>query len=179
MRNQTFKDFELIFMFHSRTKEEFPTAYVDQWMAEFQVPWSLHCRIDDTFWGNTERGLALQLAKGKYITWFSGDNLAYPNWLACHIENFANEKTEVSLVNIDYWRFGKYKGIMPTALKYGEVDLMNFALSVNLARKIDAFGPWVKDKCSSDWYVLNRALDSELNIKVVWDRNQPVCGCHI
>lgn len=135
----------------------------------------IYCSPNGLF-GNPERHIALQNAKGKFITWLSADNVVYADWLLNHWANFAGNMSGISLVNIHYWRpeFG-LASVLPKVLTRGYVDLLNFALPVGLARRVDAFGSWVEQESCSDWFVLERCMKEAL---VVWRRDQPPCAAH-
>jgi glycosyltransferase involved in cell wall biosynthesis len=125
------------------------------------------------YWGNPERYIGLNKAKGRYITWLSADNLVYPNYVKNHLTNF-NGLDCISIINTDHWKDG-YWGVLPTRLQLGSMDMLNFALPTKLAKEIDAFGPHMYHEYTMDWPVFRKA--SKL-APVHWDKTQPVCAAH-
>ena len=64
----------------------------------------------------------------------------YPNWLQNHYENVHEQPGAISVVNIQYWRWHDFWGVMPRVIAYGEFDLLNYALPLALAKKMNVFG---------------------------------------
>lgn len=179
LENQICKDFEVILMGQCREESDFQwaTNHINNSIPNMTFPHSVHLSKTDGFWGNTERGHGLQHATGEYVVWLNGDNLVYPNWLSNHLENFAVNKDPISLINIDWWQWGRNKGKLPVEIRYGGVDLLNFAMTTELARKSDAFGLWIQHVLTSDWHVLEKAILQE-KATLYWNRDQPVCAAH-
>jgi hypothetical protein len=170
---QSFQDFEVIIVVDG----EAPLSPYDPHKVCSKVlPAQVVYRPRSNTIGFRERHYALQLARGEYIVWLNVDNLVYLNWLLNHHANVCKDRGVVSVVNIHYWRLQDYWGILPTALAHGEMDLLNYALPLELARKLDVFGPDVEHIPHADWIAFERC---SREARVVWHREQPVCACHL
>lgn len=170
--NQSFTDFELIVVVDG---EEPLRPYDPAYVCGQTVPARVVYRPRSNTIGFRERHHALGLAQGQYVAWLNGDNLVYPNWLRCHHENLAGNPGAISVVNIQYWRGPEYRGMLPTALAYAHLDLLNYALPLDLARRADVFGPAVEHVPHADWLAFESCARAA---PVVWNRDQPVCACH-
>ena len=102
-------------------------------------------------WGNRGRNFALQHARGEYVCWVNHDNLLSPNYLAAHALNIAKCPGCVSVVNIDYWKNDVYHGRYPRALARSRIDLLNFAVPLETACEVKAFGPAMETVYAADW----------------------------
>lgn len=102
-------------------------------------------------WGNRARRFALSQARSDYIAWVNHDNLIFPNFLATHAANIARSPGCVSVVDIDYWRDERRQGRFPRALARSRIDLLNFAVPVEVAREVDAFGEAMERVYAADW----------------------------
>lgn len=170
--NQTHTDFEVIVVVDG---EEPLRPYDPGHVCGRTVPATVVYRPRSRTIGFRERHHALGLAAGEYIAWLNADNLVYPNWLACHRENLADRPGAISVVNIQYWLRQDYWGVLPTALAYGCLDLLNYALPLDLARRANVFGPAEEGIPHADWLAFERCARQAA---VVWRPDQPVCGCH-
>jgi hypothetical protein len=170
--NQTFKDFEVIVVVDGETPLR---PYDPIHVCGKTIPANVVYRPRSNTIGFRERQYSLQLVRGEYIVWLNGDNLVYPNWLACHHENLANHPGAISVVNIQYWQRHDYWGVLPTVLAYGYLDLLNYALPRELARRASVFGPDTEHIAHADWIAFERCAR---DAPVVWNRQQPVCACH-
>jgi hypothetical protein len=57
------------------------------------------------------------------------------------------------------WQVGCFlKGIYPLALAYGHFDLLNYALPLELARRLDVFGPDEEHIPHADWLAFERSF---------------------
>jgi hypothetical protein len=139
------------------------------------VPGQILYRPRSNTVGFRERNYSLQIAKGEYIAWLNVDNLVYPNWLQNHYDNVQKARGAISVVNIQYWKLQEYWGILPFKLAYGEFDLLNFALPLELAKKKNVFGPDVERIVHADWLAFENC---SRETAVIWKRDQPVCACH-
>ncbi len=170
--NQTFKDFEVIVVVDG---EEPLVPYDPNVVCGRTVPATVDYRPRSNTIGFRERHHGMGLAKGRYIAWLNVDNLIYPHWLGCHYENVVGREGAVSVVNIHYWRWQQFRGVLPTALAHGHIDLLNYALPLDLAKRLDVFGPETEKIPHADWVAFERAAREA---PVVWRRDQPVCACH-
>jgi hypothetical protein len=170
--NQTFQDFEVIVVVDG----EGPLSPYDPGhVCGATVPAEVAYRPPSGTIGFRERNYALRLVGGEYVAWLNVDNLVYPNWLANHRENVRDAPGAISVVNIQYWQLRDYWGVLPRALAYGELDLLNYALPAALARRLNVFGPDVEHLDYADWIAFERCAREA---PVVWRRDQPVCACH-
>lgn len=168
LRQQTVGSFEVIVTLKGCTQLDLPERMLHQPMA------FLEC-LDNDFHGNPERHRGLQEACGKFVTWLSADNIVYPQWLENHLANFAQAADVTSVVNTDYWLPKEgYKGVLPISLTPGGIDLLNFALPIEMARDVDAFGERDRNETCSDWKVFARCQYPA----VTWVQNQPPCAAH-
>lgn len=109
--------------------------------------------------GNVGRRRLLKQAVGDYVCWVNHDNLIAPRYLAAHAENVVAEPGCLSLVRIDYWKGGRFRGTLPPAkgpLSYGNVDLLNFALPLTTAREL-AFPSTHDRRYDADWHTFSSA----------------------
>jgi hypothetical protein len=170
--NQSFKDFEVIVVVDGEAPLR---PYDPHHVCGRTVPARVVYRPRSDTIGFRERHYSLGLARGQYVAWLNGDNLVYPNWLACHRENVTENPGAISVVNVQYWRHHDYRGVLPTALAYGQIDLLNYALPLALARRADVFGPAVERIPHADWLAFESCARET---PVVWNPAQPVCACH-
>lgn len=170
--NQTYRDFEVIIVVDGETPL---AAYDPQRVCQKSMPARIFYRPRSNTTGFRERHFSLGEAKGEYIAWLNVDNLVYPNWLENHRKNLTDNRGAISVVNIQYWQLQDFWGVLPKALAYGEFDLLNFALPVDLARKHGVFGPDSEKITHADWIAFERCARFA---PVIWDRQQPVCACH-
>jgi|SRR5262245_6817184 len=172
LMNQSFKDFETIILVDG----EVPlTPYNPETICQKTIPAQVVYRPRSKTIGFRERHYSLQLAKGEYVVWLNADNLVYTNWLQNHHDNLREVVGAISVVNIHYWQRQNYWGVLPRALAYGELDLLNYSLPLGLARQLNVFGPDVENIPHADWIAFDRCAKE---VPVVWDRNQPACACH-
>jgi glycosyltransferase involved in cell wall biosynthesis len=170
--NQTFKDFDLLVVVDG---EERLHPFDPDALCRQTVPGRVVYRPRSRTDGNRERHFALSLARGEYIVWLNADNLVYPDWLRNHYANAAGKAGAVSVVNIQYWRNEVYRGRLPREIAVGEMDLLNFALPLEAARRVNAFGPEVEHLRYADWLAFEGCAREA---PVVWDKDQAVCACH-
>src|SRR5262249_15422571 len=131
LMNQSFKDFELLVIVDG---EEPLRPFDPEVLCQQTVPGRVVYRPRSNTDGHRERHHALSLAGGTYITWLNSDNLVYPNWLQNHYANVSDNVGAISIVNVQYWRNDLYRGVLPRTLALGEMDLLNFALPLDLAK---------------------------------------------
>lgn len=170
--NQTFKDFEVIVVVDGDTPLR---PYDPRHVCGKTIPATIVYRPRSQTIGFRERHHSLELAKGQYIVWLNGDNLVYPHWLQYHHENVADNPGAISVVNIQYWLKQDYWGVLPTALAYGHLDLLNYALPLDLAKRANVFGPAVEHCPYADWLAFESCAREA---SVIWKRDQPICACH-
>ncbi len=170
--NQTFKDFEVIVVVDG---EDPLRPYDPHLVCGKTLPATVVYRPRSNTIGFRERHHSLGLARGQYVAWLNVDNLTYPHWLACHRENVTAGPGAISVVNIQYWQRHDYWGVLPRALAYGHLDLLNYALPLDLARRVGVFGPDTERIPHADWLAFERCAREA---PVVWPRDQPVCACH-
>jgi hypothetical protein len=170
--NQTFKDFELIVVVDGEAPLE---PYNPQVICSQTLPANVVYRPKSRTTGFRERHHALSLARGKYIAWLNVDNLVYPHWLQCHFENTLGSPGAISVINTHYWRGPVFRGVYPRALAYGHIDLVNYALPLELAQRLNVFGPDEERIPHADWLAFERCAREA---PIVWRRDQPVCACH-
>ena len=130
LMNQTYKSFEVIVIVNGETPLR---PYDPHELCRQTIPAQVVYRPRSETDGHRERHHALTLAKGMYIVWVSADNLVYPNWLHNHYTNASQNLGAISVVNIQYWRNQVYRGQLPRSLAVGEMDLLNYALPLELA----------------------------------------------
>lgn len=172
LMNQTFKDFEVIVVVDG---EEPLRPYDPELVCGKTIPATVVYRPRSNTIGFRERHFSLGLARGRYAAWLNVDNWVYPNWLQCHFENLAGNPGAISVVNIHYWMRQDYWGVLPRALAYGEFDLLNYSLPLDLARRAGVFGPGDERIAHADWLAFERCAREA---PVVWHRDQTVCACH-
>ncbi len=170
--NQSFRDFEVIVVIDG---ENPLSPYDPVAIARKTVPARVVYRPRSNTIGFRERCHSLDLARGEYLAWLNVDNLVYPNWLANHFQNVKDTPGAISVVNIQYWLRQDYWGVLPKALAYGHLDLLNYALPRELATRLHVFGPDVENIPHADWLAFERCAKEA---PVVWHRDQPVCACH-
>lgn len=171
--NQTFKDFEVLVVVDG---EESLKPYDPQVVCDKTIPAKVVYRPRSRTIGFRERHHSLGLASGQYIAWLNADNLVYPEWLQFHHANAVGNPGAISVVNIQYWLRQDYWGVLPTALEYGKLDLLNYALPLELARRMQVFGPDTEQIPHADWLAFEKC---SREAPVVWQRDQPVCACHL
>jgi glycosyltransferase involved in cell wall biosynthesis len=170
--NQSFKDFEVLVIVDG----DIPlTKYDPRHICGKTIPARIEYLPRSNTIGFRERHHSLQLATGEYIAWLNVDNLVYPNWLENHYQNSLKAKGAISVVNIQYWQRADYWGVLPRALAYGEFDLLNYALPLELAKRMRVFGPDTERIAHADWLAFERCANEA---SVIWERDQPVCACH-
>ena len=172
LMNQSFIDFEVLVMVDGETPL---TPYDPHHICRQTLPAQIVCLPRSNTIGFRERHHALELASGQYIAWLNVDNLVFPNWLQNHYENTTEAKGGISVVNIQYWQRTDYWGVLPRALAYGQFDLLNYALPLDLARRMDVFGKETESVAHADWLAFERCAREA---PVLWRREQPVCACH-
>jgi glycosyltransferase involved in cell wall biosynthesis len=170
--NQTFQDFEVIVVVDG---EEPLRPYDPHSICQKSLPAQIVYRPRSRTIGFRERHYSLELAKGEYIVWLNVDNLVYPNWLQNHHDNLRDNPGAISVVNIQYWQKQDYWGVLPRRLAYGEMDLLNYALPLELARRLNIFGPDEERIAHADWIAFERC---SREASVVWHKDQLVCACH-
>jgi Glycosyl transferase family 2 len=172
LMNQSFRDFEVIVIVDGEAPLQ---PYDPRRVCHKTVPVEIVYRPRSNTIGFRERHHSLGLAKGEYIVWLNVDNLIYPNWLQNHHDNFGESPGAISVVNIQYWLKQDYWGVLPRGLVYGEMDLLNYALPLELARRLNVFGPDVEHTPHADWIAFERCSQ---RAPVVWHKEQPICACH-
>jgi glycosyltransferase involved in cell wall biosynthesis len=170
--NQTFKEFEIMVMVDGETPL---TRYDPHHICHKTLPAQVVYLPRSNSIGFRERHHSLQLASGEYIVWLNVDNLVYPNWLQNHYENTRQAPGGISVVNIQYWQRIDYWGVLPRTLAYGELDLLNYALPLELARRMGVFGQDTENIAHADWLAFERCAREA---PVFWPREQSVCACH-
>lgn len=123
--------------------------------------------------GNRGRNFALAHARGEYVCWVNHDNLLAPRYLAAHAENAGRVAGCVSVVDIDYWKDDVYHGRYPRALRQSRIDLLNFAVPLELARSVNAFGGAMETVYAADWLVFDAC---RRRTPVEWTRQ--LAGAH-
>lgn len=111
--------------------------------------------------GNVGRHKAMEQSQGDYICWVNHDNQISPDFLRAHKENIYRTPGCISLVSIDYWKGSIYHGVFPRAgeLIFRHVDMLCYALPLDVAKEVDAFGPDMEDSGAADWITLQRAME--------------------
>jgi glycosyltransferase involved in cell wall biosynthesis len=170
--NQTFRDFDLIIVIDGEAPL---AAYDPNQICQKIMPAQVFYRPRSNTLGYRERNYALDVAESEYIVWLNVDNLVYPNWLQNHYDNTQRNPGAISVVNIQYWQRQNFWGVLPRALAYGEFDLLNYALPLELARKHLVFGPDTEKIVHADWLAFECC---SRDAPVVWQRDQAVCACH-
>jgi glycosyltransferase involved in cell wall biosynthesis len=172
LMNQTFRDFEVVVVVDGDTPLE---QYEPNRIFGGKLPVRVVYLPRSSTIGFRERHHSLELVHGEYVAWLNVDNLVYPNWLQNHFTNIRDCRGSISVVNIQYWLKHDYWGVLPKALAYGELDLLNFALPTALAREEKVFGPTEEHIPYADWLAFERCTKKA---PVIWDRNQSICACH-
>lgn len=170
--NQTFKDFEVIVVVDG---EERLREYDPERVFGKTVPATVVYQPRSGTLGYRERHHSLKLVRGEYVAWLNGDNLVFPNWLQCHHENVTSSPGAISVVNTQYWLKQEYWGVLPRSLTFTNIDLLNYALPTDLARRMSVFGPDTEREHHADWLAFESCTREA---PVIWNRDQPVCACH-
>jgi len=170
--NQSFRDFEVIVVVDG---DDRLAPYDPDLICRKTLPARVVYRPRSRTIGFRERNYSLRLVEGEYVAWLNVDNLVYPNWLQSHHDNLREAPGAVSVVNVQYWQRQDYWGVLPRTLAYGHLDLLNYAVPVELARRLDLFGPDVETIPHADWIAFERCAREAA---VVWHPDQPVCACH-
>ena len=123
--------------------------------------------------GNVARFEALQHARGDYVCWVNHDNLIVPRYLSAHAENFREEPRCVSVVDVDLWKQDRFYGTYPRRLARSRIDLLCFAVPLETAREINAFGDAMSRVYAADWLVFD-ACRKLLPVR----HNRRVVGTH-
>lgn len=106
-------------------------------------------------YGNVGRNFALQHARGDYVCWVNHDNLISPRYLVAHAENIAKTPGCLSIVDIDLWEQDRYRGVFPQRFARSRIDLLNFAIPLETARQVNAFGGKSSHIYAADWITFN------------------------
>jgi hypothetical protein len=69
---------------------------------------------------------------------------------------------------------GGLLGVLPKRLVYGEMDLLNYVLPLEFARRLKVFGPDEERIAHADWIAFERCAREAA---IVWHKDQSVCGC--
>lgn len=112
----------------------------------------------DGIWGNRARRIGLNYCQGDYVCWINHDNIVFPDYLSSHVRNVEKTPGCLSVVNLECWVRARYYGVFP----FGEprltkIDLMNFAMPLEVARQVDAFGPAMEKIHHADWLTYEAA----------------------
>jgi glycosyltransferase involved in cell wall biosynthesis len=103
-------------------------------------------------WGNRARRLGLDYCEGDYVCWVNHDNVVFPDYLSSHVRNIEKTPGCLSVVNLECWVKSRYYGIFPNGEpRLTKIDLMNFAMPLEIARQVDAFGPAMEKIHHADW----------------------------
>ena len=176
LRRQTVQDFECIITWKTGTYDTIKRNEVDSFTIDFpQAQNKVYITDPNPTMGSVERYNALHHATSPYIAWVSADNLVFDDFVAQHLANFET-RCDISIVNTDYWTTRGFAGQFPRAVEFQCIDLLNFAMTTELARRIEAFA--VRDALiyESDWSVLDRAIKS--GAKLMWKRGARCCAAH-
>ena len=106
-------------------------------------------------YGNVGRNFALQHATGDYVCWVNHDNLISPRYLAAHCENIRKTPGCLSIVDIDLWEQDQYRGLFPQKIARSRIDLLCFAVPLETARRVNAFGGKSSKIYAADWITFN------------------------
>ena len=106
-------------------------------------------------WGNVGRRHGLDLARGEYVCWINHDNLIAPDYLSAHAENIENKPGCLSVVEVDLWKGDRFFGRYPRRLAASKIDLLCFAVPLQTARDVDAFGEAMQRVYAADWLVFD------------------------
>ncbi len=109
--------------------------------------------------GNVARNAALNHASGDYVCWINHDNLVTPGYLTAHMANIRRRPGCVSVVDIWLWAKGRFHGRYPRALRRSGIDLLCFAVPLETARAVDAFGGASAKEYAADWTVFAACRD--------------------
>lgn len=171
LRRQTCRDFEVIAVVKGSGFDPYPS------LSSIGAPIGFRYSPDNDTMGDRERQLGLWYCERPWVAFLSADNLVYPDFVARHVKQLAYRTCCVSVVNIDYYRDGRFDGVYPKQAEIAKekIDLTNFALPTEVARRLDCFGDWCDRKCS-DWDSLDRVLAD--GVAVAWDRGAPPCAAH-
>lgn len=124
-------------------------------------------------YGNVARHRALELARGEYVCWVNHDNLIASDYLEAHRENIHAEPGCLSVVDIDLWKQDRYHGVYPRRFAASNIDLLNFAVPLETARQVQAFGPAMQQIYAADWHTF-AACRKRLTIR----HNRRIVGTH-
>lgn len=128
-------------------------------------------------WGNHARRMGLDYCQGDYVCWVNHDNIVFPDYLAAHAKLVEDSPGCVSVVRLSLWSKGFYHGVYPRSpLRRSHIDLMNYAMPLEVARKVDAFGPAMEHEYSADWDVFEQA-SKHCPVKVANDLD--IVGIHL
>lgn len=110
------------------------------------------CERAAGLWGNRARRLGLDYCVGEYVCWINHDNIVFPDYLSAHARNIEKTPGCLSVVNIEYWTRHKYFGRFPLGTpRLTKIDLLNFAMPLEIARQVDVFGPATERIHHADW----------------------------
>lgn len=155
---QTYRDWELIVV-----SDGMRDAAVDLVIRAFHhYPRNRYEVVDcprvPGIWGNRARRIGLDHCQGDYVVWINHDNIVFPDYLAAHKRNIDSMSGCISVVNLDCWVRMRYYGPFPVRpARLTKIDLMNFAMPLELARKVDAFGPEMEAIHHADWLTYDAA----------------------
>jgi hypothetical protein len=110
-------------------------------------------------WGNRGRAEGLAWARGERIVWVNHDNLIEPGYLAAHAAAAERSPAAITVVDIELWQKGRYRGRYPKALRRSRIDLLNYSLPVELARRVNAFGLEMEREYAADGTVFELAAE--------------------
>lgn len=136
---------------------------VEQALATSRPRWDGH-RVEyqvleraEACWGNRGRAAGLAWARGDRIVWVNHDNLIEPGYLVAHAAAANRNPAAVTVVDIELWQKGRYRGRYPKALRRSRIDLLNYSLPVDVARRVNAFGVEMERDYAADGTVFEMA----------------------
>jgi glycosyltransferase involved in cell wall biosynthesis len=169
--NQTHRNWELLIIRDgpgTTRVEELLQNFRDRDIKFISLPAAEGC------WGNVSRRHGVEIATGDYVCWLGHDNTIYPNYLSDHATNIHYNPRCISLVHIEYWNdLHNYVGVFPNKnIGYAEVDLLNFAMPIDIAKEV-AFLPKDDKKRDADYWTFDAARQL-----LPLERSRTIAGVH-
>lgn len=176
LMNQTNRNFETIVMIDGYALSYDPVPMTMRLCEMSGTVGTTVFTVKQDTCGYAQRSHALiDHVRGSHLLWLNADNLVYPRFIETHYDNINKNPDAISVVNIHYWLKDHYWGVLPRAFLCGNLDLLNYCLPTELARKVNACGEYAKNGGEEDWFTLERAMK---HAPVIYNKDQEPVAAH-